>query len=362
MIITVDGPSVRMYGRIWQGDDSYIISELQKVLKNTQGDITISLHTPGGDVLSGNLIWNFLSKNKERINMIVEGLAASMGSIWITAAKSVSIAENAFIMVHAPSGWSEGNAKKFEQTAKVLRSMEDSFLNKLAARTKKDKESIKDWMVDDNWFTAQEALEAGLVDEIIDPILEESTLAMYQDVKACASLFSAFDKTSDVNTPEITQEQKPETPEQLNNNSEMKITAQALTALGLGEQPSDEQVSAKIIALTTRNTELENELKAQQKQRVDALIDAAVKAGKISASEKEQWTEDATNNYELAERALAKISGKPESLSNQTTTTDINSDADGRKDWTFNDWRKKDPVGLNKMRAESPEKYNALQR
>lgn len=364
MIVTVEGNNVKMYGRIWEGDDSYIIAELTRVLKANTGDINVFLHTPGGSVIAGNLVWNFFQKHSSRINMTIEGLAASMGSIWITAGfKKVSIAENAFVMIHAPSGWGEGNAKKFEQTAKVLRSMEDSFLNKLAARTKSDKESIKDWMVDDNWFNAQEAKDAGLVDEIIDPILEDSNLAMYQDVKACASLFSAFDaKSSDQKPNEQQTPPANQNPEQFKIDSEMKITPQATTALGLGENPTDEQVSAKIIAITQENADLKAAQKEANQKRVEALITAAVAAGKITPAEKEQWIQDATANYDLAERALAKIGGKPEGLSGRTEETDINADNSERKDWTFKDWMQKDATGLRAMFEKDPEKYAALKR
>lgn len=356
MYAEIDGNVVKLYGTIWQGDAPYIISSISKLLKNSSNELTIHLHTPGGSVIDGNLIFNELAKAKARISIVIDGLAASMGSILMLAGKHISIAENAFIMIHAPSGSAEGNAKEFENTAKVLRSMESSFMKKLAAKTTLTDEELKEWMNGDNWFNADEAKEAGLVDEIIDPIMEHSDMSSYKDVKMCATLFEAVDKKDTPPEPNLPNQQNPK---------DMKIDAQAISALGLKADASETEINAAILALQEKTNTLEkdlseqkNSIQAEAKVKREKLVADAVASGKILATEKEQYLKDAEANYDLVERMFAKMTGK-KSLNEQVIDTPEAS-ADGSDKWTFADWRKKNPTGLIKMKESEPERYNAL--
>lgn len=357
MYADIDGNVIKLYGRIWQGDAPYIISSISKLLKSSSNELTIHLHTPGGSVIDGNLIFNELAKSKAQISIIIDGLAASMGSILMLAAKHVSIAENAFIMIHAPSGSAEGNAKEFENTAKVLRSMESSFTKKLSAKTGKTDDELKEWMNGDNWFNADEALEAGLVDEIIDPIMEHSDMAAYKDVKMCATLFEAVDKRETTPTTDTDQSNQ--------NPTDMKIDAKATSALGLKENASESEINAAIVALQTKAEGLETKLSEKEsaiqveaKAKREKLVGDAVASGKILATEKEQYLKDAEASYDLVERLLAKMPAK-NSLNGKIIETPEAS-ADGRDKWTYTDWRKKDAKGLIEMKTSEPERYNSL--
>lgn len=358
MYAEIDGNNVKLYGTIWQGDGPYIVSSLKKLLAS-KGDVIINVHSPGGSVIDGNLIFNAIKASKANITIEIDGLAASMMSIIMLAADTVRMASNAFVMIHAPSGYNQGNAKSFESTAKVLRAMEKTFLATLSSKMGKPEAELTELMVGDNWYTAEEALSAGLIDEIIDPIISDNAdISAYQDIKMVASLFSAWDNPDQ-------EEQKPPTPPITNtqntpkNKVEMKLNAKSLQALGLDENSTEEQINAAIEAHQQKVERMEQKEKADLKARAEKLVTGAVTAGKILGSEKEQYLQDAEANYDLTERMLAKIPGKG-NLGATQMTPEAGAAASGRESWTFDNWRKQDPKGLIAMKQNDPEAYAEL--
>lgn len=353
MYAEINGNNVKLYGRIWDGDGPYIVSSLQKLL-NTTGDVTINVHSPGGSVIDGNLIFNAIKGSKANVTIVIDGLAASMMSIIMLAANKVMMASNAFIMIHAPSGSNEGNAKSFETTAKVLRAMEKSFMQILATKIDSSEADLKELMNGDNWYTAEEALSAGLIDEIIDPVLSDNPdIAAFQDLKMVASLFSAWDEPKNHEEPTVPTKDKSQ------NNVKMKLNANSLQVLGLSENSSEEQINAAIASHQQKVEAMEQKEKSALKARAEKLVTDAVTAGKILGSEKEQYLQDAEANYDLTERMLAKIPAKGNLVNTQAPEgSRLNATNDS---WTFDDWRKKDPVGLIAMKKEDPEGYAQLQ-
>lgn len=357
MYAEIDGNNVKLYGTIWQGDGPYIVSSLKKLLAS-KGDVIINVHSPGGSVIDGNLIFNAIKASKANITIEIDGLAASMMSIIMLAADTVRMASNAFVMIHAPSGYNQGNAKSFESTAKVLRAMEKTFLATLSSKMGKPEAELTELMVGDNWYTAEEALAAGLIDEVIDPIISDNAdISAYQDIKMVASLFSAWDNPDQ-------EEQKPPTPPITNtrntpkNKVEMKLNAKSLEVLGLDENSTEEQINAAIEANQKKMQEMEQKEKTALKVRAEKLVTEAVTAGKILGSEKEQYLKDAEANYDLTERMLAKIPAKGNLGAMQKPETPkggANTDS-----WSFDDWRKKDPKGLIAMKQNDPEAYAEL--
>jgi ATP-dependent Clp endopeptidase proteolytic subunit ClpP len=354
MYAEIDGNNVKLYGTIWQGDGPYIVSSLKKLLASN-GDVKVNVHSPGGSVIDGNLIFNAFKQSKANITIEIDGLAASMMSIIMLAGNKVRMASNAFIMIHAPSGYNQGNAKSFESTAKVLRAMEKSFLQILSAKMETPEADLAELMNGDNWYTAQEALDAKLIDEIIDPILSDNAeMSAYQDIKMVASLFSAWDKPTEEHG-----EKPPVIPIQTQNNSQnnvkMKLNAKSMQALGLDENSTEEQINAAIENQQQKVERMQQKEKADLKARAEKLVTDAVAVGKILGSEKEQYLQDAEANYDLTERMLAKVPGKGNLSSTEKPEGKVT--ADDRSAWTFDNWRKKDPKGLIEMKSANPDGY-----
>lgn len=348
MYARIEGSNILLYGSIYRGDGQWVVSDISKTLAVPGTDVTIHLHTDGGSVFDGNLIFNAIATAKANVNIVIDGLAASMGSIIMLAGKKISMAENGYIMIHAPSGDERGNAKDFENTAKLLRSMEGNFLKKLSAKVGKPEADIKGWIEGNNWFSADEAKEAGLIDEIVDPVFEHSDLSAYQDVNMCASLFAEFNKKPEAQTPTNTSiNLKPK---------KMKLTAKSMTVLGLTADASEVEINAAIERQNDKLAKMEANAAAEKTAKVNALIADAVASGKILAGEKEAWIKDATDNYDLTARMIAKLEGKAV-LSGREKTTPNGSTPEGRDNWTFADWRKKDIQGLLELKSSDPQAY-----
>lgn len=349
MYAQIEGNEIKLYGSIWEGDGTYVVSQISKTLAKAKTDVDIHLHTSGGSVFDGNLIFNAIANAKANVTVYIDGLAASMGAIIMLAAKTIKMAENAYIMIHAPSGLARGNAKEFENTAKLLRSMEANFMKKLIAKSNHTEAEAKELMNGDNWFSAEEAKAVGLIDEVVDSVLEESDLTAYQDVKMCAQLFEVYDKKPNEETPPSISNNQ--------NEEEMKLTAESLLKLGLKEGATEAEINAAIDAKDKRVSELETKSKEDHQAKCEALVANAITAGRIPGGEKAAWIADATANFEMAERMIAKLPVKKSLEATETAFTDSDEKT---KDWNFDKWRKSNPSGLMKMKKDSPDQYAAL--
>ncbi|MCR4590405.1 MAG: ATP-dependent Clp endopeptidase proteolytic subunit ClpP [Lachnospiraceae bacterium] len=132
-------------------------------------DIHFYIDSPGGVVTAGFAIYDTMNYIKCDVSTICLGMAASMGAFLLAGgAKGKRLAlPNAEIMIHQPSGGAKGQATDIEITAKqILRTKER--LNKiLSEKTGKPLETIALDTDRDNWMTAEEAKEYGIIDEIV---------------------------------------------------------------------------------------------------------------------------------------------------------------------------------------------------
>ena len=133
-------------------------------------DINVRINCRGGMVFEGIAIYNALRLHKANVHISIEGLAASIASVIAMAGDTVTIAENAMIMIHNPYGWAQGDADAMRKTADVMDKIADSIAVSYTARTGKTIEEMKALMDSETWYTAAEALAAGLVDQVDTPI------------------------------------------------------------------------------------------------------------------------------------------------------------------------------------------------
>ena len=133
-------------------------------------DIYLYINSPGGSVTAGLAIYDTMNFIKADVQTIVLGLSASMGAILSSSgAKGKRFAlPNAELIIHQPLGGAQGQATEIEIAAKnILRTRER--LNKiLADKTGQPLERVQKDTDRDNFMTAEEALEYGLIDEIMD--------------------------------------------------------------------------------------------------------------------------------------------------------------------------------------------------
>ena len=138
--------------------------------QDSEKDISFYINSPGGSVTAGMAIYDTMQYIKCDVSTICMGLAASMGAFLLSSgAKGKRYAlPNSEIMIHQPSGGSKGQATDIKIVADhILRTK--AKLNKiLAENTGKDIDTIAQDTERDNFMTAQEALEYGLVDKVLD--------------------------------------------------------------------------------------------------------------------------------------------------------------------------------------------------
>ena len=132
--------------------------------------VTVFINSPGGDIFSGFAIFDMLNFIACPVTTIVTGFAASMGSILSMAAdKGRRFAmPQAKIMIHQPLlvGY-QGRASECEIQAREILKTRDHLVKLYSEQTGKSREEIKKALDRDNWFTAEEALEYGLLDKVV---------------------------------------------------------------------------------------------------------------------------------------------------------------------------------------------------
>lgn len=130
------------------------------------GEIKVRINSPGGDVFDGTAIFNALREHPARIVTQIEGLAASMASIIALAGDTVSVADNAYYMIHNPWTIAIGDAAAFRQEADLLERIAGNLANTYVQKTGKSPDAIREWMDAETWFIGQELIENGFADRI----------------------------------------------------------------------------------------------------------------------------------------------------------------------------------------------------
>ena len=133
-------------------------------------DISLYINSPGGSVTDGMAIYDTMQYIKCDVSTICMGMAASMGAFLLAAGtkgKRYAL-PNADIMIHQPSGGAQGQATDIEMNTQHILHTKQKLNEILAANTGQSLETIKQDTERDNFMTAQQALEYGLIDKVIE--------------------------------------------------------------------------------------------------------------------------------------------------------------------------------------------------
>ena len=133
-------------------------------------DIIMYINSPGGVVTAGMAIYDTMQYIKPDVSTICIGMAASMGAFLLNAgAKGKRFAlPNSEIMIHQPLGGAKGQATDIEIHAKWILKIKERLNKILSERTGQPIEKIQEDTERDNFMSAQEAKEYGLIDEVIE--------------------------------------------------------------------------------------------------------------------------------------------------------------------------------------------------
>ena len=133
-------------------------------------DIYLYINSPGGSVTAGMAIYDTMQYIKPDVVTVGMGLAASMGQFLLTAGAPGKryITPHTRVLLHQPLGGAGGSATEIRINADLILGMKKELAAITASRTGKTVEQVEADGDRDHWFTAQEALEYGFVDRVID--------------------------------------------------------------------------------------------------------------------------------------------------------------------------------------------------
>lgn len=137
--------------------------------ENPEKDIFLYINSPGGSVTAGMAIYDTMKFIKPNISTVCMGQAASMGAFLLSAGEKGKryCLPNARVMIHQPLGGFQGQASDFEIHAKEILSIKDKLNRLLAEHSGQDIETVSNDTDRDNFMSAQEAVDYGIVDSIL---------------------------------------------------------------------------------------------------------------------------------------------------------------------------------------------------
>lgn len=150
---------------------SLVVSQLLFLeSEDPEKDINLYINSPGGSVTAGMAIYDTMQYVKCDVSTMCMGMAASMGAFLLAGgAKGKRLAlPNAEIMIHQPSGGAQGQATEIEIAAEHILRTKKRLNTILSENTGQSYETIAKDTERDNWLSAQEALEYGLIDKVVE--------------------------------------------------------------------------------------------------------------------------------------------------------------------------------------------------
>lgn len=327
--------------------------------------IVVMINSEGGSVIQGMSTFSIIHSCPIETDCVIEGIAASMGSVIWAAGDNLFMHDYSLLMIHNPFNYGDPDDPDTQQTINAFRSQLETIYRKRFGMSKEQVQKIMDGEenVDGTFFTAQEAVKAGFIDNShviktsktvrdkvsnqIDGVADAPSLrsimlsvaAEIDENKLLEEVAAIHNQTDNSNFQD---------PKTMKENNETLNFDTVSAQLGISKDAQMTEVTARIAALIkseadlkelqAKNADLEikfngkeaelanvkNELEevkaslkkyqdaeeAAREAEITAVIDDAVKAGKIDESAKETWNKMAHTNFDLVKDTLASIQGR----------------------------------------------------
>jgi ATP-dependent protease ClpP protease subunit len=159
-------------GESWWGESvtaKTFVDELKAIDAET---LYVRVNSYGGSVSDGLAIHNAIRRHQARAIVTVEGVAVSIASLIAMAGDEIHMAENSLLMIHAPWTVAMGNSAEMRQVADTLDTYARAMASSYARKSGMAVDDVLDLLTDgaDHWYTAEEALDAGFADQVIDAL------------------------------------------------------------------------------------------------------------------------------------------------------------------------------------------------
>lgn len=361
-----DSPAViRFFGSVNSDSTNDFNDEflwLQNSVKPSK--IVVLINSEGGSVLYGMSTFSIIQSCPIEVDCIIEGIAASMGSVLWAAGTNLYMHDYSLLMIHNPFNSCCENDESAAQSVKAFRSQLETIYRKRFGMTKDQVKSIMDGEggADGTFFTAQEAVKAGFIpadhviktskavrDRVKNQIDGVADATSLRDIMS--SVFAEVDENKLIeevvaihNRNDNSQFQESNIKTQMENQVLETISAQ----LGFSKDTQVDAVKARVSELVNAEAALKDiqnkftalEIKAKgteaelantkseldqtlaslkkyqdaelaaHEAEIDALIEDAINAGKIEANSKESWANLAHSDFETVKATLASIQGR----------------------------------------------------
>lgn len=164
--------------------------------------IHVRINSPGGSVTDGVAIYNTLKAHGARVDVTVEGMAASIASIIAMAGDKIVIGQGALMMIHSPWTFAVGSSEDMRETADVLDKFEAALIDIYESRSGQPRDSISAMLKAETWMNGEEAVRLGFADEAMNGGDEEAAALLIDEHKAHFKKFAKeFRQPADI-TPQ----------------------------------------------------------------------------------------------------------------------------------------------------------------
>ena len=164
--IAADEAELLLYDEIG-GFGTYAEDFLSELKAVTAPKLRVKVNSPGGSVFEGVALANALRSHPAEVTVQVDGIAASIASVIAMAADRVVMQPQSMLMVHDASGVCLGNAQDMQDMATLLDKISDNIADAYTAKAGGTRDEWRQVMKAETWFNAEEAVEAGLADEVM---------------------------------------------------------------------------------------------------------------------------------------------------------------------------------------------------
>lgn len=328
-----------IYGEIGKDINGHYLAQELNYAGEHVDVINVRINSEGGSIMHGLSIFSALRNSTAKVNVFIDGVAASMAGVIAMAGDEISMVDYGRLMIHDPLFADKDELSDKEQ--KALDSIRSMLITIFEKRAGKDEAYLDKIMSAETWFTAKEAKKEGFINNIIKTDKKNS-----YDSLSVAEL---------INKVSIE-----------NQNTEMENIKKIAVKIGLPETATLEEVIAKL-------EEMENESKpAEPSTPEDKLVASFIKMGEakgvITEKNKDKFEKLAKVDMELAislldaEKPELPVDGK-DSLRISDLIKELKSGREGgnddpKKDY---DWFQKNaPAELLAMKYEKPEDFKRL--
>lgn len=350
-----------LFGTI--GDDLVcgdFVREL-RALSETNGTIVIHINSGGGSVFDGLAMYEAIKKCTAKTIGKIDGLCASMATIVALAMDEVHMSKNAQFMTHKASGWASGSADDLKTYASMMDDLENVLSAVYSKKTGLAADGVKAKFLkgEDTWFSAQQALEAKLIDGIYDSDATDTInvpKALKTQQEIIAFYNSQFTNFNTINMKQFVMSAGQLAALNLTANAEAPAVANALDSLIAKANTADSlktQLDAAVLAKSTVDQELTSLKGKTVIDKVDALLDKALNVDKkvtvaMSATLRTEFIKN-PDGLESLLKAMTPL----------TIVTNNLKEGENEKKYA-GDWNELDKAGkLDKLKAENIDLFKA---